>query len=299
MRLTIVLTMALAPAGWCQFGSTDALLGQLEGRRTGYASASDVRALSMGLDADSRDQNLYDQDGYGRRMNRASRSLMYLNRTRTGIGNDVSLGLAVAGAYRGVGAMQAAGTDPRYQDRRGALLSYQNSYMILHQLAAQNPDDPRIRGELIAVGGYIRGLGGSIPMMMRIPIGGGPPEPETGIPDQVLPVQKGSLPSFDLPKLDWSKVPDEKRKVCGEALERYIAAAAPAQSAFGVLDSVRMSVESRGLSLRADYLTAAARLADRMNGARSQIERQECEPAGETLGMAEAETRRLLREFGQ
>jgi hypothetical protein len=299
MRRTLLLLVVLAPGLPAQWSSTDAMLGQLEGRRSGVTSASDIRALSMGLDMGARDSRTYDADGYGQRMQRSSRSLLYLNRARMGIGNDVSLGLAVAGAYQNVGAVQAAGTDPRYQDRRGALLSYQNSYMVLNQLAASNPDDPRIRGELVTVAGRIQGLGGSIPMYMRIPIGGGPPPAPTGIPDQVFPVQKGNLPSFDLPKLDWAKVPDDKRKACGEALERYIAAAAPAQSAFGVLDSVRISVESRGLGLRPEYLANASRLADRMNSAKDQIERQECEQANEPLGMAEAETRRLLKEFGQ
>jgi hypothetical protein len=294
------IALALAAASLAAAQSLDVTLAQLEQRRGRPASASELTALSTGLAADAANPAYKGQTGYAARMRNAARSLAYLNGMRRASGIDLSTGLAMAGASQNIGAMQVAGGDSRYHDRRGAILSYQNSYLLLNDLAGRYPGDPRITGQLGIVAGRVRALGGTLPVWVTMPIGGGEPEsPSMGIPEQVIPVEKGKIPTFAMPKLDWAKVPGAQRQTCGESLERYIAAASSAQGALSVMDSIRMSVESRGLSLRADYVAGAARLGHRMNTSREQLERMECEAANETLAMAEGETRRLMKDLGQ
>jgi hypothetical protein len=295
---TILVSLALSAAAAAQ--SSDVTLSLLEQRRGRPASATELQSLSTGLAADASNPTYQGQTGYAARMRNAARSLAYLNAMRHVSGLDVSTGLAMAGAYQNVGAMQIAGSDPRYYDKRGAILSYQNSYLLLNDLASRYPNDPRITGQMSLIAGQVRALGGTLPIWVNMPVGGGEQQsPSMGIPDQVVPVQKGKIPTFDMPRFDWAKVPDAKRKTCGETLERYISAAAAAQGALSVMDSIRMSVESRGLTLRGDYIAGAARLGNRMGTAREQVERLDCEGANESLGMAEGETRRLMKDLGQ
>ena len=292
-----VAGLLIGTAVGCLAQSTDTALAILEQRR-GRASASDLRGLSSGLSYDA-NQYRSGQEGYSARMVRAAKTLAYLNAMRNVSGMDVGMGLALANAYENVGAMQLAGSDPRYLDRNGAILSYQNSYLMLNQLNAQYPNDPRITGQISMVAGRVRALGGSLPVWVSMPYGGQQMERPTGIPEQHIPVAKGQPAGFDMPRLDWAKVPEASRKACGESLERYIGAAASAQGAMSVLDSLRMSVESRGLSLRADYITGSVRLQDRMRNARESLDHADCVKADEWLGMAEGETKRLLKDLGQ
>ncbi len=53
------------------------------------------------------------------------------------------------------------------------------------------------------------------------------------------------------------------------------------------------------MSLRADYITGAARLQERMRSARESLDHADCAKANEWLGMAEGETKRLLKDLGQ
>ncbi len=277
--------------------STDAALAALQQRR-GRASATEIQALSNGLNYDA-NQYRAGQEGYAARMSRAARSLTYLGGARNYATSDVSLGLAVASAYQNVGAMQLAGSDPRFYDRNGALLSYQNSYLLLNDLRMRYPNDPRITGQMALVAGRVRALGGSLPVWISVPLGGQENAPSGGIPEQHIPVAKGAPAQFEVPKLDWAKVPADQRKACGESLDRYITAAASAQGALSVLDSLRVSVESRGLTLRADYTAGAARMVERMRSARESIEQIDCARAADMLSMAEGEVRRLLKDLGQ
>jgi hypothetical protein len=293
MRSVILITIVTGSL-WAQ--STDAALAVLAQRRGG-ASAAEVHALTSGLAYDTR-QYGDGPEGYSARMARSARTLGYLNGMRNVAGMDLALGLALADAYQNVALMQMAGSDPRYFDRNGALLTYQGSLMLLNQLYGRYPNDPRLTGQIGLIAGRIRALGGTLPVWINLPFGGAP-APSTGIPAPEIPVARSQAPKFEMPKLDWAQVPANQRDACRDSLDRYLNAAASAQGALSVMDSIRISVESRGLSLRGDYISGAARLTDRLQSARESLEKMDCPKADEWLGMAEGETKRLMKDLGQ
>jgi hypothetical protein len=293
MKLPIAILL-VAAAGFAQ--ATDALLAQLEGQGRDAATATDLRMLADRLSADARDPGLVGPAGRQIRAARAARTLAYLGGLRQLQGEGIAPTLAAC--YRSVAILQESGGDPRWIDRRGALQSYQSSAAILNQMAEQNPDDPRIRGELMGVGARVRALGGTLPVWIRMPVGGQPAD-NGGIPDQVQPVVPREGPVFEMPAVDLALLPDDRRKECGDAIDRYSGAAASAQGALSVLDGIRSSVEGRGLTLRSDYTSSAARLTQRMDTARRNLERGDCRQANASLDVAEAEVARLMKNLGQ
>ena len=142
MRLAIVFGLVVTSV-WGQ--STDAALAVL-GQRRGMASVAELRALSSGLSYDTR-QYGEGQAGYSARMLRAARTLSYLNAMRNATSMDITLGLALTEAYLNVGAMQLGGSDSRFYDRNGAMLTYQNSLLLLNHLYGRYPSDASIAGQ--------------------------------------------------------------------------------------------------------------------------------------------------------
>lgn len=204
---------------------------------------------------------------------------------------NVASGYRLAGAYQRLGSFHAGrGYYP------AALQNYNGALLILNQIASGNRADPRVRGELLGVAGRVRALGGTIPVWINVPIGG----QANAEPEQPRPVvMREPVPDIPMPDLNIATLAESERKACEDALERYIQTAATAQASRNVISGLRASVESHGLSLRADYVAADSRIRLRMDSAKRSIEAQKCAAGMESLTIASEEIRRLLRELGQ
>ena len=172
---------------------------------------------------------------------------------------DFARAYLLADLYQRIGAAYAR--DGYYP---GALRNYHGALLVLNRIAAANPDDPRVRGDLLAVVGSVQALGRTVPVWANIPVGG------AGVsevaPEPVAP--RDEVPEFALPNLEIALLPDAQKRACEDALNRYLQTAAAAQGALSVLADLRVSVESRGLTLRADYVAAESRIKLRISGCR-------------------------------
>lgn len=204
---------------------------------------------------------------------------------------NIASAYVLAAAYQRLGGSYAArGHYP------GALQNYHGALLVLNQIAGSNPNDPRVRGELLAIAGRVRALGGKIPVWVNIPIG------DRSGPDndaRAVPVAEEPAPEFSLPSLDDAKLSEAERKPCEAAIDRYTQTAATAQAALSVLSGLRASVQSHGLSLRADYVAAESRIKLRIESAKRSIEFRKCEESMEPMAIANEEVSRLLRQLGQ
>ncbi len=275
----------------------DSLLAQLEQRRGQRPTVGEVDAVSRSLMAGpilAGDPS----SSYGFRLRRAARTLAVLNVYRGLAASDPALQFALASAYSSVGSLQLAGGDPRFIDSRGALLSYQNAFLVLSQLANQNPNDPRVRGELIGIGARIRALGGTLPVWFSVPVGGNRESAPSGISEPALRAAKQAPVQFDAPTLDTSKVAEGLRFTCEDAIDRYLVVASSAQGALSVLDSLRVSLAARGLTPRGDYVAAESRLLERMKSALAQLNSGSCAEAADSIRVAEAVAQKLSKELG-
>jgi hypothetical protein len=123
-------------------------------------------------------------------------------------------------------------------------------------------------------------------------------------PSQAFSPQAGSrlehsISEFEAPKLELSSVAPDQRFECEQALDRYAGATLTAQKASFVLNYLRASVESRGLTVRSEYAVAAGRIVQRIEAARGQLDHRQCGVASEALRIAEFEASRLLKTLGQ
>ncbi len=228
------------------------------------------------------------------------RASAYLGAIRGLAGTDPALGMALAGAFNRLGRMQEA--NPQYLDREGAIHSYNNSAIILNQLANENPNDPNVRGQLAFVGGRVNALGGSIPMWMSVPIGGGNQQPreQRGIPEAYLnvPVKTSAPTSAEYPRLDEGTLSPGDREQWRELRSRYYNVLATVYSAKNAVAPVQASVESRGLALTPDLVKSSTRMNLSLDLAKNDLEQKQFDSARENLQIAEGEARRILRYVG-
>lgn len=229
------------------------------------------------------------------------RASAYLGAVRGLAGNDPALGIALSAAFNRLGRMQE-GSDPRFLDREGAIHSYNNSAIILNQLANENPNDPTVRGQLAFVGGRVNALGGSIPIWMSVPIGGqnAQPREQRGIPEAYLqaPVKTAAPNSAEYPRLDEATLSPAERPQWRELRERYYNVLATVYSAKNAIAPVQASIESRGLALTPDMVKASTRMNLSLDVAKQDLEAKQFEAARENLQIAEGEARRILRYVG-
>ncbi len=227
------------------------------------------------------------------------RASAYLGAIRGLAGNDPALGLALSGAFNRLGRMQEA--DQRYLDREGAIHSYNNSAIILNQLANENPDDPNVRGQLAFVGGRVNALGGSIPIWMSVPIGGRQRQQEQrGIPEAYLqaPVKTSAPTSAEYPRVDEGSLSAEERVLWRELRERYYNVLGTVYSAKNAVAPVQASVEGRGLALTPDLVKSSTRMNLSLDLAKNDLEQKQFDSARENLQIAEGEARKILRYVG-
>ena len=227
------------------------------------------------------------------------RASAYLGAIQGLAGSDPSLGMALSGAFNRLGRMQEA--NPQYLDREGAIHSYNNSAIILNQLANENPNDPNVRGQLAFAGGRVNALGGSIPIWMSVPIGGNQqPREQRGIPEAYLkvPVKTAAPTSGDYPRLDEGTLSPEERVQWRELRSRYYNVLATVYAAKNAVAPVQASVESRGLALTPDLVKSSTRMSLSLDLARGDLEQKQFDPARENLQIAEGEARRILRYVG-
>jgi hypothetical protein len=229
------------------------------------------------------------------------RASAYLGAVRGLAGNDPALGIALSAAFNRLGRMQE-GSDPRFLDREGAIHSYNNSAIILNQLASENPNDPTVRGQLAFVGGRVNALGGSIPIWMSVPIGGqnSQPREQRGIPEAYLqaPVKTAAPTSTEYPRLDEATLSPADRQQWRELRERYYNVLATVYSAKNAIAPIQSSIESRGLALTPDMVKASTRMNLSLDVAKQDLEAKQFDAARENLQIAEGEARRILRYVG-
>ncbi len=228
------------------------------------------------------------------------RASAYLGAIRGLAGSDPALGMALSGAFNRLGRMQES--DPANLEREGAIHSYNNSAIILNQLANENPNDPNVRGQLAFVGGRVNALGGSIPIWMSVPIGGGNQQPreQRGIPEAYLqaPVKTSAPTSGDYPRLDEGTLSPEERVQWRELRSRYYNVLSTVYAAKNAVAPVQASVESRGLALTPDLMKSSVRMNLSLDLAKSDLEQKQFDAAREDLQIAEGEARRILRYVG-
>jgi hypothetical protein len=191
--------------------------------------------------------------------------------------------------------------DQRFLDREGAIHSYNNSAIILNQLANENPNDPNVRGQLAFVGGRVNALGGSIPIWMSVPIGGQQRvQEQRGIPEAYLkaPVKTSAPTSAEYPRLDEGTLNPEERTQWRELRDRYYSVLATVYSAKNAVAPVQASVESRGLALTPDLVKSSTRMSLSLDLAKEYLESKQFDAARENLQIADGEARKILRYVG-
>jgi hypothetical protein len=231
------------------------------------------------------------------------RTIAYLGGLSAVAPQDRGLSLALAGAYRRIGdSLYANGT---VLDRDAAILGYRNSFLILNQLAGQNPSDPAVQGELVFLGSRLRELGG-MPVWFSVPIGGTmAAQEQRGIPDSVLAPnpQPGTSPSGStlppLPNIDPSKLSEEDQTQWRGIQDRYAGVSASVYAARTGADSLRASLEARGLTLHPDTISNIARMESSFEMGTRAIEARRWSEAKEQLDLAMAFSRRVLNTLGR
>ncbi len=142
-----------------------------------------------------------------------------------------------------------------------AWLNYRNAYLLLNQF----PMDNQIRGELQEI-------------------------------RKSVEVVEARMP--ELPKLDWSTLDAASQKEYDTIMERYISVSATASSAEVTAETMRRSMASQGLSVRAEVVSGLTRMKLKLEDAKRLIEQKNYSTAKDRLASAEAEANKILKSFG-
>jgi hypothetical protein len=216
-----------------------------------------------------------------------TQTLAYLGGLQPFTRNNLLLGLAVAGAYRQLGVVQ----EPF--GRGLALGNFNSSALILNQLASQNPADPTVRGDLLFVAGRVQALGGQMPILVNVPVGGRQSGP-SGL-DAVI---AEATPLVVPPPPDLVALPAEA-KGSADLLDRFRSVASTVRQTHVSLQPLRLSIARMGQTLNVDTERSAVRMQVMLETAREQIAAGSEAAAQESLGIAEGESRRVRRTLGQ
>lgn len=223
------------------------------------------------------------------------RTYQYLAAAQSAGHTNPGLGMAAASAWQDVAGALDRPTGPL--DRNAALLGYRNAYVLYSRYGAGGAD-------LGMLGGRIRGLGGQLPLW--ISTGGGPnPPPEPahwgGLPLETrAPTSRPSLAELPpFPEMDPAKLTPADRDAYVALGERYTAVSASAYTAMVSTESIRASLEGRGLVLNPDAEQNLARMKLAMDGARRSIETKRWREAHTSLDAAAEHARRLLALAGR
>jgi hypothetical protein len=236
------------------------------------------------------------------RQNIVSRSMVYLNNVSRFAGNDPALGFALSNAYRSLGSFQESRAYGPWYDPLGAALSYQSSGLFLTQFANQNPNDPNVRGQLVFMAGRVRALGGTIPIWMNFPVGGNQqPQQQRGIPDRYTrpPAPTEEITPPPMPVVDTKSLTPEESAAYDTAMEKYLNASSSVTAAQSAINSIRSSVNSRGLSLASSYEKSSIRMRLSLDEAKRLIEQKQFTAAERMMVITEGEAKKALRELGQ
>jgi hypothetical protein len=224
-----------------------------------------------------------------------ARTYQYLAGAQAAGRTNPGLGMAAAAAWQDVARALDRPAGPL--DRDAALLGYRNAYVLYSRYGSGGMD-------LGPVAGRIRGLGGQLPLW--ISTGGGPnppPEPATwgGLPLETrAPASRPSLAEMPpFPEMDTSGFSPADREAYVALGERYSAVSASAYTALVSTESIRASLEGRGLVLNPDAEQNLARMKMAMDAARRSIEARRWRDAHGSLDAAAEHARRLLALGGR
>jgi hypothetical protein len=302
----IFQVLAQAPAPHAGFDRT---LAELQGRNNPATARQDLERFNQSFDREF--ASSWNARPPAERRALLNNTMGYLGAMRGLTVRDVNAGVALSNAYRRVARFQegidASILGPGWA--MGPVYGYQNSALILTQLANQNPDDPYVRGQLVLDVGRIRALGGSMPIMVSVPVGGGPSQrQERGIPNYALspagsaPQGGGasSMPPLpSMPYVDIGTVPAAQREAARNAIDRFAGVLATATQAQEALRPLQDSVNAMGFTLHPDTVRALTRMRVYLDMAAREIESARYADSLESLGIAEGEARKALKVVGR
>ena len=305
MMGTLAAGQTLSPAG-----GFDRLLTELQGRAGGPSSRQDLERFNQSFDREF--ATSWDSRPPAARRALLSNALGYLGTMRSMSLRDPAAGVALANAYRRVARFQEGIRDPSILGSgwsMGPVYGYQNSALILTQLANENPSDPNVRGQLMMDVGRIQALGGTMPILMSVPIGGAPAQrEERGIPSSAMSPGGGaprgdtqsSMPGLPgLPSLDMGAVADADREAARSAMDRFASVLATAAQTQESIRPLQESVNAMGFALHPDTVKALTRMRVYLDMAKREIETRRFSDSLESLGIAEGEARKALKVVGR
>ncbi len=233
-------------------------------------------------------------------------TLGYLGKMRT-LGTGGGIGIELAAAYRRIARFQEqlpAGSQLGSDWTMGPVYGYQASALILTQLANDNPNDPSVRGLLVQDVGRVEALGGKMPVMAAVPVGGAPPQEERGIPASAMapaPAQSRAalLALPGPPSLNLAAVPASEKEAATNALDRYTGVMAAAKRVQEGIRPLQESVAASGQSLHPDTVKSLTRMRANLEAAKAEIESRQFAKSLESLTAAEAEARKILKMLGR
>jgi hypothetical protein len=284
-----------------QAGFENTLAG-LQGRVRAATAREDLERFNQSFDRDF--QSAWNARPPAARRDLLTSALSYLGAVR-GLGIRGAAAILLAGGYRRVARFQE-GIDPALLGAgwtMGPLYGYQNSALILTQLANENPNDPTVRGQLLLDIGRVEALGGSLPILMSVPVGGVRTQrEERGIPASALRPASPAAPLPPLPAvpaLDIATVPTADQPAARQAIHRFNGTLATARQAVDGLRPLQESVAAMGLTLHPDTQRSLARIHEFLARAKAEIESRRFAESLESLAVAEAEARQALRVVGR
>jgi len=306
----------IALAGWIaaaqipsSVGGFDGLLNELQGHASAGTARQDLERFNQGFDRDF--VMSWNARPPAARRVMLTNTMNYLGTMRGLSARDPAAGVALSNAYRKVAHFQEGIHDPSILGpgwAMGPVYGYQNSALILTQLANENPNDPYFRGQLVMDVGRIRALGG-MPIVMSVPVGGAPAQQqERGIPASALNPAGGaprgegqaSMPALpDIPSLDFNTIPAADRDAARNALDRYASVLATATQAQESIRPLQESVNSMGLTLNPDTMRALTRMRVYLDMGKKEIENRRFADSLESLGIAEGEAKKALKVVGR
>lgn len=223
------------------------------------------------------------------------RTYQYLAAAQAAGHGNPGLGVAAAAAWQDVAGALDRPAGPL--DRDAALLGYRNAFVLYSRYGAGGMD-------LSPVAGRIRGLGGQLPLWISTGAGPNPPpEPAHwgGLPLEArAPASRPSLAELPpFPDIDTAALPPADREAYIALGERYTAVSASAYTALVSTESIRASLEGRGLVLNPDAEQNLARMKLAMDGARRAVQTRRWREAHVSLDAAAEHARRLLALAGR
>jgi hypothetical protein len=174
-------------------------------------------------------------------------------------------------------------------------------YMAGLDMLSRNPQvsrDPQMRAAIGRTRGLINQMRFAAPMGSFVPYGAnssGQPQSQA----QPKPANTVHEPPFALMAPRLGKVAPADVKVASELCARYDSDASKAAAAWQSAETLRVSLEGRGMSLNVQTATAVSRLQLYFDSAATALKESDWEEARTNLTRAEGETEKIFKTVGR